>query len=692
MIMTPTSMQNSTQAQYFGTEDRYAIKSMLDQGGIGTIYLATDTRLNQQVAIKCLKEPLPSFAGVHQRFKQEVELRAAIDSEYIAKILNSGTNPAGCPFYAMEYLQGQSLEQILQQEKLLPIEQAINIARQICLAMEAFHKAEIESSKPFGIISQDLKPAHIFLSTTASGEQVKVLDCSLAKRIHNYCSDNYYTSLKSLLPGTCQYAAPEQLEAREEIDRRADIYILGVILFEMFSGTNPFGLDVNSPLISEISWVRAHTEQTPRPLQSLLGNCQTSIELSNIVGKCLQKTPGDRYPFIRALREALELVEVSDRLSPEQTQSDRQSSPATEFAASAEPLLAAPSEDLTFAQAASPLPELEEAEAEESKDETVAQMSSDIGSQNSPRSVALAKYLPASTENLGAADSIVLSFPLDYTSEPERSIPKPIGTHTLQDNRKDFGDAAMDASDQDRSEDNTIVQSSDPAIHQSVDQTVDQTAVQSSDPAIHRPVDQTIVQYSDSAIHSPADQTVAQAIAPFHDEQVDQTVYQRGTPQSNPPTTLATVQNNRAQSQIVNHNIFQNVLQRTGSFTSRFIDIPGRFFHSIWTMVDFKQWKSRLRPTRQLSAAGTSARQPSPSPINRPSDRPTREGIPTEEQPSSEQHQKALRELDHCRLSFAKELARSGKFRDAIAMAKQISETSRSFKDAQTLIRSWKQF
>jgi serine/threonine protein kinase len=672
MIMTPTSTQNSLQAQYFGTEDRYAIKSMLDQGGIGTIYLATDTRLNWQVAIKCLKEPLPSFVGVHQRFKQEVELRAAIDSECIAKILDSGINSEGCPFYVMEYLQGQSLEQILQQERLLPIEQALDIARQICLAMEAFHRAEIESSKLFGIISQDLKPAHIFLLNTASGEQVKVLDCSLAKRIHHYCSDNYYTSLKSLLPGTCQYAAPEQLEAREEIDRRADIYILGVILFEMFSGTNPFGLDVNSPLISEISWVRAHTEQTPRSLQSLLGNCQTSIELSNIVGKCLQKTPGDRYPSIRALREALELVEVSDRLSPEQTQSDRQSSSATEFTVGAESLLEAPSEDLTFAQAASPLPELEEAEVEESKDETVAQMSSDIGSQNSPRSVALAKYLSASTENLEAADSIVLSFPLDHTSKPERSIPKPIGTHTLQDNRKDFGDAAMDASDQDRSEDNTIVQSSDPAIH--------------------RPVDQTIVQYSDSAIHSPADQTVVQAIAPFPDEEVDQTVCQRGVPQSKPPTTLATMQNNRAQSQIVNHNIFQNVLQRTGSFTSRFIDIPGRFFHSIWTMVDFKQWKSRLRPTRQLSAAGTSARQPSPSPINRPSDRPTRDGIPTEEQPSSEQHQKALRELDHCRLSFAKELARSGKFRDAIAMAKQISETSRSFKDAQTLSRSWKQF
>jgi serine/threonine protein kinase len=685
--MNPTSTQNSLQDRYLGTEDRYAIEDVLDQGGIGTIYLATDTRLNRQVAIKLLKEPLPNSAEAHQRFKQEVELHAEIDSEYIAKILDSGTNPAGCPFYAMEYLQGQSLKHILQQEKLLPIEQAINIARQICLAMEAFHKMEIESSKSFGVISQDLKPAHIFLLPTALGEQVKVLNCSLAKRIRNYCSDDHYTSLKSLLPGTCQYAAPEQLEPAEKIDHRADIYILGVILFEMFSGENPFSLGENSQLISEMSWVHAHVNQTPRPLQSLLGNCQTSIELSDIVSKCLQKTPSDRHASVQALREALERVEVSDRLSPEQTQSDRQSHPIMAFTASAEPLPAESSEDLTFIQAAIPLLELEEAESKESNDETVAQILPDTSTQNSHCSVALAKHLSVSTESPGIADSIRPSYPLDHTSEPEYSIPQPIGTDAVQNNRKDSSATAMDASDEDGSREIAIVQYLDPAIHQSVDQTV----AQCSDPAIHSPVDQTVVQYSDSAIHSPADQTVAQEIAPFPDQQTDQTVHQGGVPQAKSPQNLSIVQGSRVQSQVLNQNILRNIFQSTGSFTSRFIHIPGRFFHSIWTMINFKQWQSRLRPNRQLAAAGTSMRQPSLNPIAPPTHRPARDGMPTEAQPSSEQHQKALRELDHCRLSLAKELARSGKFRDAIAMAKQISETSRSFKDAQTLIRSWKQ-
>jgi serine/threonine protein kinase len=687
MIMTPLSIQNSLQDRYLDTEDRYVIESVLDQGGIGTIYLATDIRLDRQVAIKLLKKPLPNTLEISQRYKREVELRAVIDNAHIAKILDSGINSEGFPFYVMEYLQGRSLEQILQHETLLPIEQAMNIALQICLAMEAFHKVENARSNQSGFVSQDLKPTHIFLLPTASGEQVKVLDSGFAKRARTYCSDSHYTNLRSLLQGTCKYSAPEQLEPAEEIDCRADIYILGIILFEMFSGANPFSFDVNSPFISEISWVRAHTEQIPLPLQSLLGDCQTSFELSNIVDKCLQKTPSDRHVSMQALREALELVKVSDLLSPEQTQSDRRSRPIMAFAASAESSPAESSKDLTFIQAASPLLELEEAESKERNDETVVQILADNSAQNSHRSVALAKHVSVATENPGVADSIRPSYALDHTSESEHSIPKPTRAAAVQNNCIGLSSTAMDASDEDGSKENIIFQYSDRVIHQSVDQTV----AQYSDPVIHSPVDQTIIQYSDSAIHRPADRTVAQAIAPFPDKEVDQTVHQQSIPQSKRPTTLANVQNNRAQSQIVNHNAFQDVLHRTGSFASGFINLPGRFFRSIWMTVDFKQWKFRPRPTRQLAAAGSSAGQPSPGPIAQPANRPTRDGMSIEEQPNSAQHQKTLRELDHCRLTFAKELARNGKFRDAIAQASQISETSRFFRDSQTLIRSWKQ-
>ena len=103
-------------------------------------------------------------------------------------------------------------------------------------------------------------------------------------------------------------------------------------------------------------------------------------------------------------------------------------------------------------------------------------------------------------------------------------------------------------------------------------------------------------------------------------------------------------------------------------------------------MANFKQ--RRANPTRQLDDADTLKPQPSlPGQINRP----FRDGMQIEVQPSAEEYRKALQELDHCRLSFAKELARNGKLRDAIAQANKISETSRFFRDAQTLLRSWKQ-
>ncbi len=651
MIMTPISIQNSLQDRHLGTENRYAIEDVLDRGGIGTIYLATDTHLSRKVVIKLLKAPLPSSAAVHQRFKQEVELHIGVDSKYVAKILDSGTNPVGCPFYVMEYLQGKSLKQLLTQEKLLPIDQAINIARQICLAMEAFYKVRIESGQQFGSISQDLKPTHIFLLPAALGEQVYVLDSSLAKKIHNLCNDNHHTNLKSLLEGTCQYIAPEQLEPREEVDRRADIYILGIILFEMFSGTNPFSIDINSPLISDVSWIQAHIEKKPRPLQPLLGSCQTSIELSNIVSKCLQKRPSDRYASMQALREALELVEVSDRMLPDQTQSVRKSQSTTEFSTPLNPLPSEHSEDLTFAQSVSFLSEVKEAQY--SNDETVVQILPETGLPTSHPSVALAQHLYPSNKNLRIADSVKPLYRPDYAVEPEHSVRQPSEQFSLSSACRDLGGAAATALDKNCGAENTIVQ------------------------------------YSDSAIHNPAEHTIVQVIAPLPDEQIDQTVHQGFLSPLNQSQKRSIVQNS-IPSQIPQQSISQNCLSRTGSYASRFINIPGRFFHAFWTRIDFNWLKSRLRPTQRLSPAKTPARQPSVSSNHQSTHWPVSEIMVTETQPYSEQHRKTVHELDHCRLSFAKELARNGKFRDAITMAEQVSAASRFFKDAQTLIRSWK--
>jgi hypothetical protein len=228
------------------------------------------------------------------------------------------------------------------------------------------------------------------------------------------------------------------------------------------------------------------------------------------------------------------------------------------------------------------------------------------------------------------------------------------------------------------SEDRTTVQETNSSLHPSEDQ----TTVQSIDLAIQQhPEDRTTVQYADSAIYSPADQTTVQSLAPISDYLEDQTTCQKNTSHPRQAELPPVEFNKSVQSQTVQHYI----VQEKKSFFSRFIHLKEPFLYAIQKITNFKPRRSN--PTRQLASADSLKTQPFPSQSNRP----TRDGMQTEFQPSLDQYQKALQELDHCRISYAKELARNGKLRDAIAQAKKISETSRFSQDAQTLIRSWKQ-
>jgi hypothetical protein len=190
-------------------------------------------------------------------------------------------------------------------------------------------------------------------------------------------------------------------------------------------------------------------------------------------------------------------------------------------------------------------------------------------------------------------------------------------------------------------------------------------------------IDNTILQYSDSAIHNPAEQTVCQTKMACSLD-FDETVCQLKKPQFSQSSALATVQKNQAPIQLFHPSIFRDMFRASGSFASRFVSTTAQFLHSIGRKIDPRQLQSRFHQDRQQAVLKTSAQTSLSS-------------IASEEQPSSEQYQKKQRELDYCRLSFAKELARNGKFRVAIAMAEQISQTSLFFKDAQKLIQSWKQ-
>ena len=375
----------------------------------------------------------------------------------------------------------------------------------------------------------------------------------------------------------------------------------------------------------------------------------------------MQNLPNDLAPAKQTLGEALEKVEVSDRILP-QPESHSTKTPSVEFSQAAtntstntELFSAQTSKDLTTAQVASPI-----SEVEVGNDNTVAQILPNPSPQDSPKSVVSVDRVSLLPQKPVVAEQMVSSSQPTQIIEAINPTQNPVAQSSLENDSQNLHAAGV-----------TVVQNHN------------NTIVQHSDSVIQNLTDQTVVQYSDSAIHNPAKQTVSQAILPLSTN-LDRTLLRSETPKFSQSSTSAIVPKNQAHVQLFHPSIFRNMFRTSGSFTSRFIGISRQFFDSIWRKIYLKQLQ-RFRSGRQLAVEKT-LKQPSLSPINRS----TYNAIASDEQPSSEQYQKKLRELDLCRLAFAKELARNGKFRGAIALAEQVSEMSYLFKDAQMLIQSWK--
>ncbi|MEH2289788.1 MAG: hypothetical protein V7K79_20645 [Nostoc sp.] len=421
----------------------------------------------------------------------------------------------------------------------------------------------------------------------------------------------------------------------------------------------------------------------------------------------MQNPSNDLNPSEQKLREALEQVKVSDasgglrlRISPQpewmgthsvKTPLVRPSQIPINTDIKAEALSAQISEDVTIMQVASPFPKVEAG-----NDKTILQRLPNLSPQ--VNHVSLSPQKPGMVEQIGSSSQPT------QTVEAVSLTSNPIAKFSLENDSKNLNATSSSPSElggvKGKGEGGKVLNplpfslSPFPSPHPAslgwqttsvaVVQNCDNTTVQYSDSVIQNLTNQTIVQYSDSAIHNPADRTVYQAIRPLSTE-LDQTVLQSRMPQSSVLMPAENVPKNRAHIQLFHPSIFRDIFRTSGSFTSRFISLTRQFFDSIWRKINLKQLQSRFHLGREQAVLKT-LEQPSSSRINRS----THNVMVSEEPPSPEQYQKKLRELDHCRLSFAKELARNGKFRDARAMAKQISETSHFFKDAQMLIQSWK--
>ncbi len=291
-----------------GNCEQYRLDERLETGGMANVFLATDTLLGKQVVLKLLKDTLVGSRELRKRFEWEVALYAALKSDHIVEVNDYGVTAEGHPFYVMDYLRGQSLKQ-LQQQQRLTVERTISIIIQVCDGLHLAHEGVTlrrdgtSASQRIKVVHCNLKPDNIFLVSTSVGELVKILDFSIAK-IDSDCVEQ--TDLTSKFIGTFRYAAPEQLRVALDLDGRADIYSLGIILYEMLSSTDPFGFGIKSRSMSGVSWALAHTSKPPIPLRSQPGLSQLSLELEAVVMRCLQKVPDERFASVDELKRALQ--------------------------------------------------------------------------------------------------------------------------------------------------------------------------------------------------------------------------------------------------------------------------------------------------------------------------------------------------------------------------------------------------
>ncbi|MBD2213837.1 protein kinase [Nostoc linckia FACHB-104] len=312
--MTSLPSSNSWHGRFIGDNQRYRLDKRLAGGGMGEVFLATDTRVGQQVALKLLKDTLVASTEMRKRFEREISVCAALQSDHIVKISDCGVTEEGYPFYIMEYLRGQTLRHVLLKEKRLSVERTVSIIAQVCKGLQLAHAGVTlqreggKTSEHIQVIHRDLKPDNIFLVPTDLGEWVKILDFGVAKIRHE---SSEQTNITNTFIGTFRYAAPEQIQSDENLDARADIYSLGLILYEMLSGADPFGLSENANNISEASWVLAHAYEPPKSLRSQPGCEYFSIQLEAVILKCLHKNPDNRFSSVEELSQALQTVAKS---------------------------------------------------------------------------------------------------------------------------------------------------------------------------------------------------------------------------------------------------------------------------------------------------------------------------------------------------------------------------------------------
>ena len=275
----------------------FILGKQIGAGGMGIVYMATYVENGKEVALKVLPPGLSGDAKMLKRFEREIDILKRLTHPNIVKYYGGGTHQ-GQRWYAMELVDGGSLQDILKKKKRLSWDQAIQVGRQLCAALEVAHNA--------GIIHRDLKPANLFV--TKKGK-IKLGDFGIAR-------DTEATALTAAgkTVGTYAYMAPEQIQGNVPISRKTDLYATGCLLYEVLTGQTPFVADNPAEMLMQ------HLNDDPYNVREKIPECP--LALDQLIERMLAKSPDDRpYDALAVHTELTEILQkaqqVVSEVSPE---------------------------------------------------------------------------------------------------------------------------------------------------------------------------------------------------------------------------------------------------------------------------------------------------------------------------------------------------------------------------------------
>src|SRR2546425_2646856 len=260
--------------------DRYHIMKKLGEGGMGQVYLAEHVKMGRRSAIKVMNPSMVHDSEAVARFNREAANASRISDAHVCAIYDFGETPEGLIYLAMEFIEGEPLTELIRQEGALPVSRAADIAIQVAAALQAAHD--------LGIVHRDLKPDNIMLTRSRDGsDAVKVVDFGLAKAVGGEGGGQKVTRT-GLVVGTPEFMSPEQLSG-DKLDGRTDVYSLGLVLFNMLTGTLPFPADsVQEAMIKRLT-------DEPAELLEVRPDLHFPPGLQQILDTALARNPVDRY-------------------------------------------------------------------------------------------------------------------------------------------------------------------------------------------------------------------------------------------------------------------------------------------------------------------------------------------------------------------------------------------------------------